>query len=151
MLHPVDGRVTTPEVTSGCLHSALNSLYPNGVVECWKAFLFLLQLLRMAATNLQENCGEAIADIHVINAIRKSLEEVCPTVSSSGRLILINLYYRLDPCWILLSRLKSMSKMTVLSGNTGRSMVERWSQMFSVTGHIRTCRSFSFFFFHRGS
>ena len=38
----------------------------------------------MAAGNLQENWGEPVADIHVISAVRKSLEEVHVTHLSAG-------------------------------------------------------------------
>jgi deoxynucleotidyltransferase terminal-interacting protein 1 len=64
---------TNPVRALELLRLVLQPTFEKQIVQVCQSYI---ELLRMGAVNLQENCGEAVADVYVINAIRKSLEEV---------------------------------------------------------------------------
>ncbi|XP_062514939.1 deoxynucleotidyltransferase terminal-interacting protein 1-like [Corticium candelabrum] len=63
---------TNPVRALELLRVVLQPSFEKQIVHVCQSYI---ELLKMAAGNLQENWGEPVADIHVISAVRKSLEE----------------------------------------------------------------------------
>ncbi|XP_065830954.1 deoxynucleotidyltransferase terminal-interacting protein 1-like [Oscarella lobularis] len=53
-----------------------NVLYPSFEKEVLPVCRKFMEILRMGAQNLRENTGDTVSNVHIVNALRRSLEEV---------------------------------------------------------------------------